>query len=135
MFTDKNNSLYKTVSNGTSIEINKKNVTIINNGLFIYEIEGKKLKIHTHFEHITKNVIKFVITNSIIVDGETTGYIFLEHHKISLIKSKDIDNESLEELKSLLEEYKEETNSLKTFVGNKLNGKQKIQSQTQFPKR
>jgi len=132
MFSDKNNSLYIKNNNSTSIEIHKKNITIINNSYFIYEINGYKLNFHCSFENVTKNVIKINTTN-LIHQEDFNSYIYLDSKKIFLTETKTLDNNSLEELKNLLEEYKEETNDLKSFVSSKIKGKTK--DIKQFPKR
>lgn len=133
MFSDLNNSVYSKNEN-TIVDIHKSNLTKINDTLFKYQFDGIIINIHSKPENITNQVLRFFLQEQIIESNEEF-YILLDSTKIKLNKFNTYENNELDELNSLLEEYKSETESLKTFVNSKSKGKTLNLSKNLGPKR
>jgi hypothetical protein len=133
MFSDLNNSVYSKNEN-TIVDIHKSNLTKINDTLFKYQFDGIIINIHSKPENITNQVLRFFLQEQIIEANEEF-YILLDSTKIKLNKFNTYENNELDELNSLLEEYKSETESLKTFVNSKSKGKTLNLSKNLGPKR
>jgi cob(I)alamin adenosyltransferase len=133
MFSDLNNSVYSKNEN-TIVDIHKSNLTKINDTLFKCQFDGIIINIHSKPENITNQVLRFFLQEQIIEANEEF-YILLDSTKIKLNKFNTYENNELDELNSLLEEYKSETESLKTFVNSKSKGKTLNLSKNLGPKR
>jgi len=133
MFSDLNNSVYSKNEN-TIVDIHKSNLTKINDTLFKYQFDDIIINIHSKPENITNQVLRFFLQEQIIEANEEF-YILLDSTKIKLNKFNTYENNELDELNSLLEEYKSETESLKTFVNSKSKGKTLNLSKNLGPKR
>jgi|SaaInlStandDraft_3_1057020.scaffolds.fasta_scaffold00220_10 hypothetical protein len=133
MFSDLNNSVYSKNEN-TIVDIHKSNLTKINDTLFKYQFDDIIINIHSKPENITNQVLRFFLQEQIIESNEEF-YILLDSTKIKLNKFNTYENNELDELNSLLEEYKSETESLKTFVNSKSKGKTLNLSKNLGPKR